>query len=100
VQIRFTALKSNQVMCSLLEVPTTQRSKQDGTQDYRKEKMISIKESPIKWRVQRMMCSCGGEFEHKFNVSYADLPHTHVCNKCFAIENAGSIYPKTVWDEA
>jgi len=62
--------------------------------------MISIKESPIKWRVQRMMCSCGGEFEHKFNVSYADLPHTHVCNKCFAIENAGSIYPKTVWDEA
>jgi hypothetical protein len=61
--------------------------------------MITIKETPVTWRVQRMMCECGGEFEHKFNISYADSPHTHVCNKCFAVENAGHIYPRTIWTE-
>ena len=61
--------------------------------------MSTIKESNIKWTVQRLMCECGGEFEHKFNISYADLPFTHVCNKCNVIENTDKVYPNTVWQE-
>jgi hypothetical protein len=45
------------------------------------------------------MCDCGGEFEHKFNISYADKPRTHVCNKCSVVENTVDVYPKTVWRE-
>jgi len=58
---------------------------------------VTIK--PIEWKVHRLMCDCGGEFEHKFNISYADKPFTHVCNKCSAIENHEHVYPKTVWEE-
>ena len=61
--------------------------------------MSTLTSSPIKWLVTRMMCECGGEFEHKFNVSYADKPRTHVCNKCSAIEAHEDVYPKTVWEE-
>jgi hypothetical protein len=45
------------------------------------------------------MCECGGEFEHKFNIKYADKPRTHVCNKCSAIEAHEDVYPKTEWEE-
>ena len=61
--------------------------------------MSHLKESTITWRVQRLLCECGGEFEHKFNVSYADKPRTHVCNKCSAVENVEHVYPRTVWEE-
>ena len=61
--------------------------------------MSTIKESNIKWVVQRLMCECGGEFEHKFNVNYADLPFAHVCNKCDVMEKTDKVYPSTVWEE-
>ena len=61
--------------------------------------MSHITTKPIAWQVHRLMCECGGEFEHKFNVSYADKPRTHVCNKCSAIEAHEDVYPKTVWKE-
>lgn len=56
--------------------------------------------SPIKWSVTRMMCDCGGEFEHKFSVKYKDNPFTHICNKCNALEEKDAIYPKTEWQVA
>ena len=61
--------------------------------------MSYITTKPIAWQVHRLLCDCGGEFEHKFNVSYADKPRTHVCNKCSAIEDHADVYPKTVWQE-
>ena len=59
--------------------------------------MSTLTSSPIKWSVTRMMCECGGEFEHKFSVKYKDNPSIHVCNKCSAIEEKDAIYPKTEW---
>jgi hypothetical protein len=59
--------------------------------------MSTLTSSPIKWLVTRMMCECGGEFEHKFSVKYKDNPFIHVCNKCSAIEEKDAIYPKTEW---
>jgi hypothetical protein len=50
--------------------------------------------------VERLMCDCGGEFQHKFSVKYKTNPFTHVCDKCNAIEETDAIYPKTVWSEA
>ena len=61
--------------------------------------MSTIKEAPIVWRVLRLICDCGGEFEHKFNIKYADKPFTHVCNQCSAVESMVDVYPKTIWRE-
>ena len=61
--------------------------------------MSSIKTSPVTWKVERLRCDCGGEFRHKFSVKYKANPFTHVCDKCNAIEETDSIYPKTVWEE-
>jgi hypothetical protein len=61
--------------------------------------MSTIKETPITWSVLRLLCDCGGEFEHKFSVKYADKPFTHVCNKCSAVEDMVDVYPKTIWRE-
>ena len=61
--------------------------------------MSHITTKPIAWQVYRLMCECGGEFEHKFNISYADKPRTHVCNKCSELEAHEDVYPKTVWEE-
>ena len=55
--------------------------------------------TPINWRVTRLLCDCGGEFEHKFSVKLAPKPFTHVCNKCSALEAMEEIYPLTVWEE-
>jgi len=46
------------------------------------------------------MCDCGGEYQHKFSVSYKDKPFTHVCDKCSSVEETVNIYPKPVWVEA
>ena len=62
--------------------------------------MSKIKENKIDWLVQRLLCECGGEFEHKFSVNYAPLPFTHVCSKCSVVEEAEYIYPRTVWEDA
>ena len=62
--------------------------------------MSTIKTSPVTWVVERLMCDCGGEFQHKFSVKYKTNPFTHVCDKCNAIEDTDAIYPKTVWREA
>ena len=61
--------------------------------------MSTFKTEPIKWSVTRMMCECGGEFEHRFTVKYKDNPFTHVCNKCNALEDTDVIYPKTKWHD-
>jgi len=61
--------------------------------------MSFIKINPITWRIHRLKCDCGGEFEHKFNVSYAEKPRTHVCNRCDAIEDHEYVYPRTVWED-
>ena len=61
--------------------------------------MSSIKTLPITWTVQRLMCDCGGEFQHKFSVKYKAKPFTHVCDKCNAVYEMESIYPKQVWEE-
>ena len=61
--------------------------------------MSKIKETDITWQVHRLMCDCGGEFEHKFNIKYADKPFTHVCNQCSAVQDTADIYPKTIWRE-
>ena len=61
--------------------------------------MSNIRTRPIEWTVDRLMCDCGGEFKHMFNISYADKPFTHVCEKCRAVEDTDAIYPKTVWRE-
>ena len=45
------------------------------------------------------MCDCGGEFQHKFSVKYKAKPFTHVCDKCNAVDEMESIYPKQVWEE-
>lgn len=61
--------------------------------------MSSIKTAPITWNVERLMCDCGGEFQHKFSVKYKAKPFTHVCGRCNSIEDTDAIYPKTVWAE-
>jgi len=61
--------------------------------------MISIKSAPITWHVDRLMCDCGGEFKHTINISYAEKPFGHVCDKCNALEATEYIYPRTVWEE-
>ena len=61
--------------------------------------MIYTTEAPIKWTVQRLMCDCGGELEHKLNIKYADKPFLHACNKCGVQENKEHVYPRTVWEE-
>ena len=35
-----------------------------------------------------------------FNISYAEKPRTHVCDKCSATENHEHVYPRTVWEDA
>jgi len=45
------------------------------------------------------MCDCGGEFKHTINISYAEKPFGHVCDKCSALEATEYIYPRTVWEE-
>jgi len=62
------------------------------------EKMI-IKSAPITWHVDRLMCDCGGEFKHTINISYAEKPFGHVCDKCSALEATEYVYPRTVWEE-
>ena len=62
--------------------------------------MSFVKINPITWRVHRLLCDCGGEFQHMFNISYAEKPRTHVCNKCSAVENHEHVYPRTVWEDA
>ena len=62
--------------------------------------MSSIKTVPITWKVERLMCDCGGEYQHKFSVKYKAKPFTHVCDKCGLVEETVDIYPKTVWVEA
>ena len=61
--------------------------------------MSIFKTEPIKWSVTRMLCECGGEFEHKFSTKYKDKPFTHVCNKCNLVEDMEAVYPKTQWHE-
>ncbi len=61
--------------------------------------MSTFKDAPIQWVIRRLACDCGGEFEHKFTVKYAEAPYVHVCNQCSGVENMGDIYPKTVWEE-
>jgi hypothetical protein len=61
--------------------------------------MTSIRSTPITWHVDRLMCECGGEFKHTVNISYADKPFGHVCEKCSAFEATEYIYPRTVWVE-
>jgi hypothetical protein len=61
--------------------------------------MSYIKETPIQWKVQRLMCGCGGEFEHKLNVKYANEPFLHACNQCGEQANKEHVYPRTVWGE-
>jgi hypothetical protein len=55
--------------------------------------------APIKWKVERLMCDCGGEYQHKFSVKYKVKPFMHVCDKCSSIEETADVYPKTVWVE-
>lgn len=62
--------------------------------------MSYVKVNPISWRVHRLLCDCGGVFEHMFNIKYAEKPFTHVCNKCGACEYHEFTYPRTVWEEA
>ena len=62
--------------------------------------MTSIKTAPITWHVDRLMCECGGEFKHTVNISYAEKPFGHVCEKCSAFEATEYIYPRTVWVES
>lgn len=59
--------------------------------------MSTIVETPIVWRAQRLICECGGEYEHRLNIKYADKPFVHACNKCGAQENTKHVYPRTVW---
>ena len=54
---------------------------------------------PIVWDVERLMCECGGEFEHTLNTKNVDLPHLHVCNNCTMVEDTAVIYPHPVWRE-
>ena len=61
--------------------------------------MSSIKTVPVTWTVQRLMCDCGGEFQHKFSIKYKAKPFTHVCDKCNSIEEMESIYPMTIYQE-
>ena len=61
--------------------------------------MSYLRTKPVEWKVHRLMCECGGEFEHKFSIKYADKPFTHVCNKCSSVENMEDIYPKPKWME-
>lgn len=61
--------------------------------------MSFVKINPITWRVHRLKCDCGGEFEHKFSVKYQPKPFTHVRNKCDAIEDHEYVYPRTVWED-
>lgn len=64
---------------------------------------MDVKEFPITWVVQRLMCKCGGEFQHRFTIKTGgniQTPHTHVCNKCSALEQTSVAYPVTVWREA
>jgi len=62
--------------------------------------MSFVKINPITWRVHRLKCDCGGEFEHKFSVKYQPKPFTHVCNKCSVTENHEHIYPRALWEDA
>ena len=59
--------------------------------------MSHVTVAPITWKVERLMCDCGGEYQHKFSVKYKAKPFTHVCNECNAVEETEDIYPKTVW---
>ena len=61
--------------------------------------MSNVTVSPITWVVERLMCDCGGEFQHKFSVKYKDKPFTHVCDKCSLVEETVDVYPKPVWVE-
>ena len=62
--------------------------------------MSTVKTAPITWSVQRLMCDCGGEFQHTLNIKYSQTPYVHVCDKCSVVENTANIYPKTVWEES
>ena len=62
--------------------------------------MSYIQTKPIAWQVQRLLCDCGGMFEHVMNVNYADKPFVHACNVCGLQENMEHVYPRTVWEEA
>jgi hypothetical protein len=66
---------------------------------FERDNMSTKTETPIVWKVQRLMCDCGGEFAHALNIKYADKPFAHACNKCGAHENHEHIYPHTVWEE-
>jgi hypothetical protein len=61
--------------------------------------MSSIKTVPVTWTVQRLMCDCGGEFQHKFSIKYKAKPFVHVCDRCNATEDTESIYPMTTYQE-
>lgn len=61
--------------------------------------MSTIKEAPIQWKVQRLMCDCGGEFTIRFTVKDRPRPYTHVCSGCSALQDLEIQYPKTVWEE-
>ncbi len=58
-----------------------------------------IKTAPITWTVQRLMCDCGGEYQHKFSIKYKATPFMHVCDKCNSVKEMEDVYPKTVWVE-
>ena len=61
--------------------------------------MTRTTEAPITWKVQRLLCECGGEMTHRLNIKYADKPFVHACTKCGAQENTEYVYPRTVWEE-
>ena len=61
--------------------------------------MSHVTVAPITWKVERLMCDCGGEFKHMHNVKYSEKPYVHACDKCRLVENTEFSYPKTVWVE-
>jgi hypothetical protein len=59
--------------------------------------MPRILKSPIEWEVEKLICDCTGEMEHKFSTKYKAKPFTHVCPKCHSLSEEEDIYPKPVW---